>query len=183
MIRKFKKKFYSTVIKIFLLILIGNAAYSQQPYPPTQTYPQHTQAIYLLSITPKNGGKSYTLFHKAKVILSMADGKDVKGKVKGVSHDSISVEYKSYAIADITELRFNQGSVIGLVAAGALLLGVTAIAVVGSSDQRTSTEDAIFWTGVGLASAGLITLIPTHFIKKRFSSSEYDFTAVMIGSY
>ncbi len=165
------------------LILVWNALFAQQPYPPSQTYPQHIPAVYLLNITPKNGGKSYTLFHRAKVIVLLGDGKQVKGKVKGVSHDSISIDFKSYAIDDIQELRFNQGSALGIIAAGAMLVGVGAIAIAGPADERNSTEDVIFWSGVGLAAAGLITAIPTYFLKKKFNRADYDFTSVMIGSY
>lgn len=174
---------FGFILAFFSILLICDAAHAQQPYPPYATNPDHYVGVYLLSITPKNGGKSYTLFHKTKVIMTMPGNKEVKGKVRGVSRDSISIEYKSYAIDDIQNLKFSQGSTLGLVAAGAMLVGVVAIAVVGTKDTRTSTEDAIFWSGVGLAAAGAITLIPTHFLKKSFDRSEYEFTAVMVGSY
>lgn len=155
---------------------------AQQPNPPADVRPQGG-GVYLLSIAPRSGGKSYTLFHRTKVSIKMNDGKEFKGKVRGVSQHEISIDYKSYPIDGIQEIRFTPGSSLGLVAAGALLVGMTAVAVTASTSAESSTEDAIFWTGVGLAAAGFITLIPTHFIKKKFSSAEYEFTAVMVGSY
>jgi len=161
-------------------ILFGSDARAQQPNPSSNIHPQGMPGVYLLSITPKNGGKSYTLFHKSKVGITLSDGREVKGKVRGVSRDSISIDYKSYEISSIRELRYNQGSALGIAAAGAMLVGVGAIALAGQGDSR---NDAVFWTGVGLAVAGAVTLIPLRLIKKKFSSTDYDFTPVLVGSY
>jgi hypothetical protein len=165
--------------RVLFISAIFTNAWAQQPAAPQNRQPsRNLPGVYLLSIIPKEGGKSYTLFHRTKVQITFVNGRQIKGKVSGVSRDSVSINFNSFAISDISELRFSQGSTIGLIAAGAMLVGVAAIAIVGSKDNRSSTEEAIFWSGVGLAAAGAITLIPTHFIKKKFSSLDYEFRAV-----
>jgi hypothetical protein len=168
---------------ILMCSLIPVTAVAQQPNPPSDSRPEEIPGVYLLSITPYGGGKSYTLFHRTKVIIKMTDGREIKGKVRGVSLNEISIDYKSYPIDGIGEIRFTPGSSLGLVAAGALLVGMTAVAITASTGTESATEEVIFWSGLGLAAAGFITLIPTHFIKKSFNSTEYQFTAVLVGSY
>jgi hypothetical protein len=170
------------VLLFFLSVFITPNCFSQQPNPPSNTRPQQVTAVYLLNIVPKDGGKSFTLFHKTKVIMTMNDGRAVTGKVAGVGRDSISIDYKSYAVKDIAELRFNPGSALGVAAAIATTIGLVGIAL--TIDNRDSdAEKAVFYGGIGLAVVGGITLIPTYFLKKRFNSNEYVFSTVMIGGY
>jgi len=178
----FRKKGLSVVFVFLSFILCSHKVFSQQPAPPSNIHPQHITPIFLLNIVPKNGGKSYTLFHKTKVIMTLKDGTAVTGRVRGVSHDSISIDFKSFGVNDIDELRFNPGSALGLAAAIATTVGLVAIAVTIDA-KRSGTEDAVLYGGIGLAAVGGALLIPTYFVKKRFNSTEYDFTSVMIGGY
>lgn len=171
------------LVSIFLISnLASQKTFPQQPYPQSNVHPQHVTPIYLLNIVPKNGGKSYTLFHKSKVNMTMKNGTTVNGKVRGVSHDSISIGLRSFAVNDIDELRFNPGSALGLTAAIATTAGLIAIAVTIDS-KNSDARDAALYGGIGLAAIGGAVLIPTYFVKKRFASSEYDFTSVLMGGY
>ncbi len=108
----------------------------------------------------------------------MNDGHEVSGKVIGVGRDSISVAYHSLAIKDISEIVFKPGSTLGVIAAIATTVGLATIAL--TIDKQ---QDGFLFGGIGLAAAGGIVLIPTYFLKKHFNSSEYELTAVMIGSF
>ena len=178
--------FATRLIVLLLPISFSQRSFGQEPNPPSNNHLKHFTPVFLLNITPKNGGKTYTLFNKTRVILTTANGAEVKGRVRGVGRDSISIDYKSFAVKDISELRFNPGSALGLAAAIATTAGLVAIAVSvdgGKDGVRSSTENTILFGGIGLTVVGAAVLIPTYFIKKRFSSSEYNFTAVMIGGY
>ncbi len=177
-------KLHAIASLLFCLIFsLPELANAQQPNATSGNDSKNFPGVYLLSITPKSGGKSYTLFHRTKVQLTMNDGREIKGKVRGVSQNEISIEYKSYPIDGISEIRFSPGSSLGLVAAGAMLVGVTMVAVAGPADSRSSSEETIFWGGIGLAAAGFATLIPTYFMKKKFSANEYEFTSVLVAGY
>ena len=177
-------KLHAIASLLFCLIFsLPELANAQQPNATSGNDSKNFPGVYLLSITPKSGGKSYTLFHRTKVQLTMNDGREIKGKVGGVSQNEISIEYKSYPIDGISEIRFSPGSSLGLVAAGAMLVGVTMVAVAGPADSRSSSEETIFWGGIGLAAAGFATLIPTYFMKKKFSANEYEFTSVLVAGY
>jgi hypothetical protein len=178
----FCKNFFLTLIIFLPCIFLSQKTYSQQPSPPSNIHPQHITPMYLLNIVPKNGGKSYTLFHKTKVNMTLKNGTIVSGKVRGVSRDSIAIDLKSYAVSDIDELRFNPGSALGVAAAIATTLGLIAIAATIDAEQ-TDTRNAILYTGIGLAVVGGALLIPTYFVKKKFTSAQYDFASVMIGGY
>lgn len=175
----FKVKYFRILLTAWLLsISFLQTSFAQEP--------KHLTPFYLLNITPKNGGKTFTLFSKTKVIMTMENGLKVNGKVRGVGRDSISIDYKSFAVKDISELRYNPGSALGVAAAIATTIGLIAIATTvdgGKDGERSSTEDTILFAGIGLAVIGGTALIPTYFVKKRFSRNEYDFTAVMIGGY
>jgi hypothetical protein len=178
-----KTEFYLKGILILILAFLFSIEPVTAQQPSNVGTQQQTPGVYLLSISPKAGGKSYTLFHRTKVQLILNDGKEIKGKVRGVSQDAISIDYVSYPIADLHELRFSPGSVIGLIAAGAMLVGVTTVAIMATKDPLTSTDEVILWSGAGLAVAAAITLIPTSIIKKKFNIQDYDFTAVMVSGY
>jgi len=177
-----RKNFFLAGVIILPFIFSSQNIFSQQPSPPSNIHPQHITPMYLLNIVPKNGGKSYTLFHKTKVNMTLKNGTTITGKVRGVSHDSISLDYKSFAVSDIDELRYNPGSALGAAAAIATTLGLIAIAVTIDADH-TDARNAVLYTGIGLAVVGGAVLIPTYFVKKRFTSAQYDFTSVMIGGY
>ena len=99
-----------------------------------------------------------------------------------MSRDSISIDFRSFSVKDIDELRFNPGSALGAAAAIATTIGLVAIAV--TIDAKSSdARNAVLYGGIGLAAVGGALLVPTYFVKKHFSSNEYDFTSVMIGGY
>ena len=178
----FRKKTFFEGLVTLLFIFSSQKVFSQQPNPPSNIHPQQITPIYLLNIVPKNGGKSYTLFHKTKVMMTLKDGTAVNGRVRGVSHDSISIDFRSFGVKDIDELRFHPGSALG--AAGAIATTIGLIAIAATIDAKSSdTRNAVLYGGIGLAAVGGGLLIPTYFVKKRFSSNEYDFTSVMIGGY
>src|ERR1043165_3955070 len=112
------------VFVFLILIFCSQKTFSQQPGPSPNIHTQHVTPIFLLNIVPKNGGKSYTLFHKTKVSMTLSNGTSVSGRVRGVSRDSISVDFKSFAVKDIDDLRFNPGSALGVGAAIATTLGL-----------------------------------------------------------
>jgi hypothetical protein len=146
---------------------------------------QPITAVYVLNIIPVGDGKSYTIIDKSKVVITFKDGKTISGKVKGFSKDSINIDYRNFSVKDIDELKYNPGTVLGAAAAIVTAVGVAAIAVTsngGKDNVRDATEDAIFYTGIGMAAIGGLTLIPTYFVKKRFSSHQYDFVTEMVGS-
>ncbi len=180
------KNFTIAAVAVLLSCFFFQKSFSQQPNLQSNIHATHVTPVFLLSITPKNGGKSYTLFHKTKVSMKLKDGTEVNGKVLGVSHDSIAVDSKSFAVKDIDELSFNPGSIIGVIAAVATTVGLIAIAITvdgGKDGIRSSEENTVFYSGIGFAVVGGAVLIPKYFIKKHFTGSEYDFAAVMIGGY
>ena len=170
--------------KYFILILAFTIhhlplTYAQQPAMPT-TVQQHQIQVYMLSITPKNGGKSFSLYQKTKLQLTLGN-QVVKGKLRGVSKDSIAIDEGSYAVKDIDEITYNPGTALGVAAAIATAVGVGMIAFTadgGKDKERDDTENAIFYSGIGLAVAGGVALIPTYFIKKHFTREKYDFITV-----
>ena len=163
-----------------------NQLFSQQPNVPLIAKPlQPMAAIYVLKIIPVAEGKTYTIIDKSKVVLTFKNGTSVSGKVKGVSKDSINIDYRNFSVKDIDELKYNPGTALGAAAAIVTTLGVAAIAFTadgGKDKERDGTEDAIFYAGIGMAVIGGITLIPTYFVKKRFSSHQYDFVTLIYGS-
>ena len=178
----FRKKTFCVVSVFLSFNFCSQKTFSQQPNPPSNIPPQHITPMFLLNIVPKNGGKSYTLFHKTKVSMILKNGETVSGKVRGVSRDSIAIDFKGFAVNDIDELRFNPGSALGVAAAIATTIGLIAIAVTIDS-ERSDAENAVLYGGIGLAAVGGVLLIPTYFVKKHFTSAQYDFTSVMIGGY
>jgi hypothetical protein len=183
----FQVRYFAMPLAMLIFpVLFSQSCFAQDPNPPPNSNLKHFTPVFLLNITPKSGGKTYTLFSKTRVTMAMENGTEVSGRVRGVGRDSISIDYKSFAVKDISELRFNPGSALGVAAAIATTAGLVAIAVSvdgGKDGVRSSTENTIFFGGIGLTVIGAAVLIPTYFIKKRFSRSEYDFTAVMIGGY
>lgn len=169
--------------KIFLFLTIISALL-HPPFidaqQPVATQPQYSTP-YMLNLVPKKGGKSYSLYHKTKVTLKLSNQVVVKGKVRGVSKDSIAINEKTVAIADIDDISYNPGTALGVAAAIATTAGVGMIAFTadgGKDNTRDDTENAIFYTGIGLTVAGGIALIPTYFIKKHFTRNNYYFTTV-----
>lgn len=183
----FGRKYFAIPLTLCILsISFSQRSLAQDPIPPSKDHLKHFTPVFLLNITPKSGGKTYTLFNKTRVIMTMENGTEVSGKVRGVGRDSISIDYRSFAIKDISQIRFNPGSALGLAAAIATTVGLLAIAVSadgGKDGERSSTENTLFFGGIGLTVVGAAVLIPNYFVKKRFSRHEYDFTAVMIGGY
>ncbi|MEO6168441.1 MAG: hypothetical protein ABIO46_09390, partial [Chitinophagales bacterium] len=105
-----------------ILSLILNHALAQKPgLPPTTSQRPHPPAVYLLNLTPLDGGKPYTLFRNTKVRATLVNGTDVSGKVRAITKDSVYIDSRFYALKDITEFRFNPGTALGAAAAiGAL---------------------------------------------------------------
>ncbi len=103
------------------------------------------------------------------------------GKVFGIGRDSIAINSQSFAIKDVEEVSFNPGSISGVIAAVATTAGLVAIAI--TIDSKEPSADAILYGGIGLAIIGGAVLIPTYFLKKHFTTAEYEFTPVMIGGY
>ena len=165
------------------LLLMSNLQ-AQEPLPPTIAKPPRGNPVYMLNIVPKEEGKTHTLFSKTKVIIQLQSGNEIRGRMSGVTQDSISIDYRSYPVKDILEIRYNPGTTLGAIAAIATTIGVAAVAITvngGKDKERDQTEDAIFYSGVGLAVAGGITLIPTYFVKKKFTVEKYDFMTVRLG--
>ncbi|MEO5674393.1 MAG: hypothetical protein ABIQ74_07075, partial [Chitinophagales bacterium] len=161
---------------IFLVLFISAVGFSQQPKPQPNIHPQQITPVYLLSITPRDGGKAYTLFHKTKVMMRTKDGRVASGKVFGIGRDSIAINSQSFAIRDIDEVSFNPGSITGVIAAIATTAGLLAIAI--TIDSKDPSTDAILYGGIGLAIIGGAVLIPTYFLKKHFTTAKYEFTPV-----
>lgn len=175
--------FFLSIIIIFFFHSLTKTFAQQAKVPIIARPPQQRSAIYQLDIVPVAGGKTFTIYNKTKVWLTFKNGKSISGKVKGVGKDSINIDYRNYAVRDIDELKYNPGSALGAAAAIATAVGVAAIALTadgGKNNVRDGTENAIFYSGVTLAVAGGITLIPTYFIKKRFSKHQYDFNTVQV---
>ncbi|MCY7409940.1 MAG: hypothetical protein LH473_06685 [Chitinophagales bacterium] len=172
------------LISIVSLFSFPTKTFAQQAKVPIIARPpQPITAVYQLDIVPVAGGKTFTIYNKTKVWITFKNGKSISGKVKGVGKDSINIDYRNYAVRDIDELKYNPGSALGAAAAIATAVGVAAIALTadgGKDNVRDGTENAIFYTGVTLSVAGGITLIPTYFIKKRFSKHQYDFNTVQM---
>ncbi len=159
---------------------------SQDPgLPPVNSSRQSSSPVYLLNLTPIGGGKSYTLFRNTKVHVTSNDGTEFSGKVRIVSKDSILVDSRKYAVADITGLRFNPGTTLGAISAIGAVVGIAIIAVtVGGKDkERSQGEDVAFWGGVGLTAVSGAFLIPNYFIRKNFVRTKYEFRTIQIGSY
>lgn len=165
----------------FLIVKISHA---QQPALPSVAHRSNLPPVYLLNLTPLHGGKTYTLFRKTKVVIHLNNGNEFSGKVRTVSKDSIYLNEKGYAVADIRELRFNPGTTLGAVSAVGACIGIAAIAVTadgGKDGVRSEGENIVFWSGVGLAATGLALSIPNYFIKKKFTRVKYDFRTIQVG--
>ena len=169
-----------------VFISIGKISLAQHPGVPMNAQRPPSPPVYLLNLSPVKGGKTYTLYRNSKVRMELNNGTDVRGKVRNVSRDSVYVTDANYAIADLSTIRYNPGTALGVAAAIGACVGIAAIAFTangGQDGERSDTENAIFWTGVGVAATGLIISIPTYFIKKKFTREEYDFRTIQIGGY
>src|SRR4030095_2540048 len=141
----------------FLFLKFCNA---QQPLPPNVAQRPKAPPVYLLNLTPISGGKTYSLFRNTKVVAKLNDGTEAAGKIKTVSRDSIYIDNRNYAVADINEFRFNPGTALGAASAICACVGLATVAVVltidgGSSSERSEGENIALWTGAGLAVVGL----------------------------
>lgn len=177
-------------LKIFviagILMLIGSAAsWAQNPVlPPTTSQRPHTPPVFLLNLTPLDGGKPYTVFRNTKVQATLVNGVVVTGKVKAITRDSIYINNSFYALNNITEFRFNPGTALGAAAAIGACIGIGTIAVTaggGKDGERSDGEEIAFWSGVGITAVSAALLIPNYFIKKRFPRTRYDFRTIQIG--
>lgn len=172
----------SGLLPIFTLM---NTAHAQQPaLPPTTSQRPHTPPVYLLNLTPLDGGKPYTLFRNTKVHATLTNATEISGKVKAITKDSIYIDSRFYAIKDVTEFRFNPGTTLGAAAAIGAVLGIATIAVTagGGKDGIFSDGESIaLWSGIGLTAVSGAILIPNYFIKKRFPRTKYDFRTIQIG--
>ncbi|HUM48176.1 MAG TPA: hypothetical protein PLD84_14695 [Chitinophagales bacterium] len=170
-----------------ILLLIFSDAVAQKPgLPPTTSQRPHTPPVYLLNLTPLDGGKPYTLFRNTKVHATLVNGVDVSGKVRAIAKDSVYIDSRFYALKDITEFRFNPGTALGAAAAIGALAGITTIAITangGKDGERSDGENIAFWSGVGLTAVSGALLIPNYFIKKKFPRTKYDFRTIQIGGY
>ena len=177
-----------SIALLFAFFLNNGASFGQQPnkLPPKTSPRPHTPPVYLLNLTPVKGGKSYTLFRNTKVHATLNNGTEIHGKVKTVSKDSIFIDTRYYAIADITEFRYNPGTALGAVAGVGALAGIATIAITangGKDGERSNGEDIAFWSGVGLTAVSGALLIPNYFIKKKFPRTRYDYRTTQIGGY
>lgn len=177
-------------LKIFvaagILMLIGSAAsWAQNPVlPPTTSQRPHTPPVFLLNLTPLDGGKPYTVFRNTKVQATLVNGVVVTGKVKAITRDSIYINSSFYSLNNITEFRFNPGTALGAAAAIGACIGIGTIAVTaggGKDGERSDGEEIAFWSGVGITAVSAALLIPNYFIKKKFPRTRYDFRTIQIG--
>ncbi|MBA3649494.1 MAG: hypothetical protein H0W62_13245 [Chitinophagales bacterium] len=137
---------------------------------------------YVITLAPVNGGKAYHVYRNAKIVANLNNGVLISGKVRAISKDSISLDYKNYAISSITNFKFNPGNALGVAAAIGAVIGLAAIAFTASSkdNQRSSAEDAIFYSGIGLTAVSVALLIPNYFIKKNFPRTKYEYIPVAL---
>lgn len=172
---------------VLLFWIVPQVAKAQTTGPPPNTIQRPSvPPVYLLNLTPKKGGKPYTLFRNTKVHATLSNGTAVTGKVRTISKDSIYIENRYYALNDITEFRFNPGTVLGAAAAIGACAGIATIAITaggGKDGVRSDTENIAFWSGVGVTTVSLALLVPNYFVKKKFSRTKYDFRIVQIGGY
>lgn len=180
--------FTFAISPLLAFLIFTGSLFGQQPntLPPKTSPRPHTPPVYLLNLTPIKGGKSYTLFRNTKVHATLNDGTEIHGKVKTVSKDSIFIDTRYYAIADITEFRYNPGTILGAVAGVGALAGIATIAVTangGKDGERSDGEEIAFWSGVGLTVVSGAVLIPNYFIKKKFPRTKYDYRTTQIGGY
>ena len=102
----------------------------------------------------------------------------ISGRVDFIFKDAIEINNSNIPISAIKEIRYNPGSVIGIISAAAVLVGLAAVAFTaggGKNGEMSSSENTIFYTGIGLIAAGGISLIPNYFIKKKFDLQHYEF--------
>lgn len=166
-------------------LLVTDCIAQQPQLPPTAQRPK-PPPVYLLNLTPLQGGKAYTIFRNTKVRIKLKDGNEISGKVRTVFKDSILISNRNYAIADVNEFRFNPGTTVGAISAIAACAGIATIAVTvngGKDGERSDGENIAFWSGVVVATAGLALSIPNYFIKKKFTREKYDFRTTQVGGY
>ncbi|MBK9732939.1 MAG: hypothetical protein IPO83_16935 [Chitinophagaceae bacterium] len=181
-------KYFRSILAVasLLILFIFQSATAQNPgLPPTGQRPK-PPPVYLLNLTPLDGGKPYTLFRNTKVHATLVNGTDISGKVKAVTRDSIYIDSRFYGLRDITEFRFNPGTVLGAAAAIGACAGIVTIAITangGKDGERSDGENIAFWSGVGVTVVSAALLVPNYFIKKRFPRTKYDFRTIQIGTF
>ncbi|MBX7110079.1 MAG: hypothetical protein K1X61_15625 [Chitinophagales bacterium] len=183
-----KSALYRQKVFVFagiIILVCSVAAWAQNPVlPPTTSARPHTPPVFLLNLTPLDGGKPFTVFRNTKVHATLVNGVIISGKVKAITRDSIYVNSSFYALSDITEFRFNPGTALGAAAAIGACVGIATIAITaggGKDGERSDGEEIALWSGVGITVVSAALLIPNYFIKKRFPRTKYDFRTIQIG--
>lgn len=174
------------MLALFTSFNFIEAAAQNTGLPPTTAQRPPSPPVYLLNLTPLDGGKPYTLFRNTKVHATLINGVVISGKVKAISKDSIYIDSRFISLNDITEFRFNPGTALGAAAAIGFAAGIATIAITangGKDGERSDGEEIAFWSGVGVAVVSGVLLIPNYFIKKKFPRTKYDYRTIQIGGY